>query len=72
LALLTSVTRGILYARQVDAVFLAAWWSLLVFALVGGVIGWVAGRVVEESVKTTLAAQLTAEKAPETPASQNP
>ena len=57
LALLTSLARGFIHARETDAVLLTAWWSLLVFAAVGYVVGWIAGRTVEESLSATIEAQ---------------
>lgn len=58
LALLTSLGRGFIHGRQPDAMLWAAWISLVVFALVGYVVGFLAGRTVEESVAATLQAQL--------------
>jgi hypothetical protein len=50
LALLTSLAHGALHGRQADAILLDAWYALLGFAALGSVIGWLAGRMVEEEV----------------------
>jgi len=70
LALLTSLARGLIHARQTDAIVFAAWCSLIVFAAVGYVVGWIADRIVEESVMAGIRAELAAEettKEPEPP-----
>jgi len=60
LALVTSIVHGIFHARQEEAILLTAWGNLLVFAMIGCVIGWIAGRTIEESVSTTVSRQLAA------------
>ena len=65
LAMLTSLARGFIHARETEAILLGAWYSLLVFAAVGCVIGWTAGRIVEESVGATIEAELAREKSTE-------
>jgi hypothetical protein len=45
-----------------ESVLLGAWCSLLAFAAVGYVIGWVAGKTVEESVRGRIKAELAAEQ----------
>ena len=60
LALLTSLATGLIHARGTDAVLLAAWCSLLVFAVVGYVVGGIAGRIVDESVHASIAGRLAA------------
>ncbi len=50
LALLTSLAHGALHGRQADAALLEAWYALLGFTAAGSVIGWLAGRIVEEEV----------------------
>ena len=51
LALLTSLGHGFIHARETEAILLTAWLSLLVFAPVGYLVGWIACRTVEESVR---------------------
>lgn len=65
LALLTCIAHGIVHGRQAEAIALGAWWSLVAFALLGSIVGWVAQRVVEESVHAMVAQQLAALKTPE-------
>ena len=62
LAFLTSSARGLLHGGEAESILLAAWLSLLAFAAIGGVIGWVAGRVVEESVRARIKEALAAEE----------
>lgn len=61
LALLTSLARGLIHATETDSVLLTAWCSLLVFAGVGCVMGWIAGHIVRESVGATIKAELARE-----------
>jgi hypothetical protein len=65
LALLTTIVHGILHARQEDVILLTAWWNLLVFAVIGAVIGWIAGYTIEGSVSMTVSRQLAANTPPE-------
>ncbi len=58
LALVTCVARGLIHATSSETVLFGAWCSLLVFAALGWVIGWIAGRVVQESVGATIQAEL--------------
>lgn len=62
LAFLTSVARGVMHDGGTESVLLGAWCSLLAFAAVGYVIGWVAGKTVEESVRGRIKAELAAEQ----------
>ena len=57
LAFLTSLANGAFHARQVEAVLLSAWVSLVVFSALGYAAGWVAARIVEEAVRDRIAAQ---------------
>lgn len=61
LAFLTCVARGIVHGGGTESVLWTAWCSLLVFAAVGYVIGWVAGQTVEESVRGRIQAEEPAE-----------
>jgi len=62
LAFLTSSARGLIHGGEVQSILLAAWLSLLVFAAVGGVVGWIAERAVEESVRSRIKDALAAEE----------
>lgn len=62
LAFLTSSVRGLLHGGEVESVLLTAWLSLLAFAAIGGVVGWVAGRIVEESVRARIKDALATEE----------
>jgi hypothetical protein len=50
-----------------ESVLWTAWCSLLAFAAVGYVIGWVAGKTVEQSVHGRIMAELAAAQPAETP-----
>jgi hypothetical protein len=56
------LARGILSRCGSETILFDAWCSLLVFALLGCVIGWFAERTVEESVSGRIAAELAAQK----------
>jgi uncharacterized membrane protein YeaQ/YmgE (transglycosylase-associated protein family) len=60
LALLTTIVHGMLHARQEDAILLTGWANLLVFAVIGALIGWIAENTVEESVSTAVSRELAA------------
>jgi len=57
LAFLTSLAHGALHGRQADAILLAAWYALLGFTALGSVIGWLAGRMIEEEVLARVSAR---------------
>jgi hypothetical protein len=67
LALLIALVHGLLHAAQPDTILLVGWCGLLVFAAVGYLVGWIAGRTVEESVGATIQAELARETSPEEP-----
>jgi hypothetical protein len=62
LALVTSLARGSIHATDPQTMLFGAWCSLLMFAAAGWVIGWIAGRVVQESVGATIRAELAQEQ----------
>lgn len=62
LAFLTTLAHGTIHAQPAEGILLAAWCSLLVFAGLGGVMGWIAGRTVEESVRAKIAVEMAARK----------
>ena len=59
LAFLTSLIHGLIHARPTASILLGAWCSLLVFAVVGCIVGWIAQRTVDESVIAVIEAELT-------------
>ena len=61
LAFFTVLARGILGGGGSETVLFDAWCSLLVFAVLGCVIGWFAERTVDESVNGRIAAELAAQ-----------
>jgi uncharacterized membrane protein (DUF441 family) len=63
LALTVSLMRGIVAGGASEATLWTAWSSLLVFAIIGAVIGWLAERVVRESVSGRILSELQEPKA---------
>ncbi len=61
LAFLTAVARGVIHGGGAESVLLGAWFGLLAFSAIGYVAGWIAGRVVAESVRGRIANELAAE-----------
>jgi NhaP-type Na+/H+ or K+/H+ antiporter len=55
LAFLTSLAHGMLHARSTETILLDAWCALVGFAALGCVIGWIAGRTVDEEVRRRVA-----------------
>jgi hypothetical protein len=74
LALLTTLADGYLHARDPLGVLFVAWLSLIAFAAIGGIAGWLAERIVDESVASVVRAELLVqavdEKAAEHPAAE--
>ena len=60
LAFVTSLAHGLMHGGGGVSILLAAWCCLLLFALAGCVIGWVAERIVEDSVHSRISAELAA------------
>ena len=67
LAFLTALAHGLMHGGGGVSVLWTAWCSLLLFALLGCVIGWVAERIVEDSVHGQVAAELTARQSAKAP-----
>lgn len=65
LAFLTALARGAMHGQSTEPILWTAWCSLLIFALVGYVIGGLAGLIVDQSVSETVLAELAADKAVE-------
>ena len=61
LALLTSFAHGAIHSHQCESMLLTGWLSLVSFAMVGGVLGWLAERTVKDSVRSQMEAELAAE-----------
>lgn len=64
LAFLTCLARGLLHAWRCETVLWRAWISLWVFAALGGVMGWIAGRIVEQEVRARLSTQRPGQSVP--------
>ena len=62
LSFLTTFLRGWIHGGDAESILRAAWLNLLLFSIIGLVIGWIAGRIVEESVNARLAAELAGKK----------
>jgi hypothetical protein len=60
LAFSTMIARGLVHGGGMDAVLLPAWCSLLLFATIGLMIGWLAEWVVADSVRTKIRIELAA------------
>jgi hypothetical protein len=58
LALAVSLVRGLLAGGGTESVLWTAWCHFLLFAAIGGVLGWIAQRVVADSVNGRIAAEL--------------
>ena len=67
LGLVTSLAEGVIHGRHNEAVLFAAWCSLLVFASLGYLFGWIAGRIVDEAVRRKIQARLAQETGHEGP-----
>ena len=58
LAFLTAITRGVIHGGSTVSILLTAWCCLLAFSAIGYVLGWVAGQIVADSVRTALLDEL--------------
>jgi len=70
LAFLTSLAHGLVHGGATVSVLWTSWCCLLAFSAVGYVCGWTADRVVEDSVRTRILAELAARQ--HTDAAQSP
>ena len=61
LALLVSFAHGTIHSHQFESILLTGWLSLVCFATVGGMLGWLAERTVKDSVRSQVEAELAAE-----------
>ncbi|MHB8901184.1 MAG: hypothetical protein ACYC6Y_20740 [Thermoguttaceae bacterium] len=64
LAMLTVTTSGLIHGLTGSSVAWSAWIALVAFAAIGYVIGWIANRTVEDSVRTAISARLENEAQP--------
>jgi hypothetical protein len=62
LAFVISLLRGMLAGGGTDSVLWAAWCSLLAFAAIGCVIGWLAERTVADAINGRIATELAGQK----------
>jgi hypothetical protein len=62
LAFLTCLARGLTHGGGTLSTLLTAWCCLLAFSVVGCVVGWLAERIVEDSVRSRIVAELAAEE----------
>ena len=62
LALMVSLMRGIIAGGASEATLWTAWLSLLAFTVLGAVIGWLAERIVRESVSSRILSDLQEKK----------
>jgi len=69
LAMFVTLARGLAHGGSAGAVCWAAWLSLVVFAAAGYLVGWIAGRIVDEAVSRRITVEL-AER--ESPAAESP
>lgn len=58
LAMLVSLVRGLALGGGSDEMLWDAWLSLIVFALIGAVIGWLGERIVRDSVSSRILAEI--------------
>jgi hypothetical protein len=59
-AFLTTLVRGWIHGDDTQSILWTGWISLLLFSIIGLVVGRIAGWIVEESVSARLAAELYA------------
>lgn len=64
LAMFVTLARGLAHGGSAEAVFWAAWLSLVVFAAVGYLVGWIAGRIVDEAVSRRISVELAERESP--------
>jgi hypothetical protein len=55
LAILTMTPRGLIRRQASEGIALDAWIGLCVFAAIGGMLGWIAGRTVDAAVRAATA-----------------
>jgi hypothetical protein len=60
LAFLTTLVRAWIHGGDAESILWAAWLNMLLFSIIGLIIGWIGGNIVEESVASRLAAEMAA------------
>lgn len=60
LAFLTALARGLIHGSEPESVVLTAWLSLMAFAAVGYIVGWIAEQVVRDSVYGKISSEVAA------------
>lgn len=55
LAMLTITLRGLIHQRASERIAMDAWIGLCAFAAIGWMLGWIAGRIVDEAVSGAMA-----------------
>jgi biotin transporter BioY len=66
-AFATEVARGLVHAAGVEATFARACGGLLAFTVIGAVVGWLAERVVAQSVVERVSDELAASEQTKAP-----
>lgn len=62
LAFLTTLARGWIHGGDAESILWAAWLNLLLFCIIGLVIGWIAQQIAEQSVNARLAVEMAEKK----------
>jgi hypothetical protein len=62
LALVVSLLRGLIAGGGGEATLWTAWLGLLAFSVIGAVIGWLAERIVRDSVSSQILSELQEQK----------
>jgi hypothetical protein len=62
LAFITCLTRGVVHGHEIDGTLGVATFGLLIFGVIGYVVGRTAAWIVEDSVRGSVATQVAAEK----------
>ncbi len=63
IAFVTICARGWIHREETLSIMWAGWLAMIAFAAVGLIIGWIAGRTIEDSVNTFIAEELAAHQA---------
>jgi len=69
--MLVTLARGLIHGGSAEAVLWAAWLSLVVFAAAGYLVGWIAGRTVDEAVSRRIAVELAGRESPSAEAARS-
>ena len=58
LAMFAALARGLVHGTSTESMVMTAWICLVVFAVIGGIVGALGGWVVEQSVRATVASEI--------------